>query len=222
VTRDHKWMLRRIAGAGSLVLVFGILTAFQPGTSRPAAPARAEAAALRVSGHRAAGHRVSSSPVSAIETASPAASDNCFGGDNGHQCLNAWGGGPWVKVSTFGSDDDPNFNFQVDPWSGFEGTNPVQIDFDGTGSGSGKGWQFDCVGDAYNESGYADTSLDPCGLDGGAAAGWGTLFNESSCGNGGYEFYNLHWKGYLAPPSNAVNGSEWYLNTKAAYCFGGY
>ena len=34
MTGDHKWMLRCITGAGILVLVLGILTAFQPGTSR--------------------------------------------------------------------------------------------------------------------------------------------------------------------------------------------
>ena len=158
--------------------------------------------------------------MSGIETVSYAAGADGFCGDDGYQCLNAWGGGPWVKVYTGGANSVNN-NFGVQTWTGLPG-NPVQIDFEGTGSGTGQGWQFDCVGDAYNETGKADTSLDPCGLDGGAAAGWGTLFNESSCGNGGYEFYNLHWKAYLAPPSHAVNGSEWYLNTKAAYCFGGY
>ena len=159
------------------MLVLGILTAFQPGTSRLAVAARAKAAAHRFSGHRAVEHRVSGSQVSGVETASYAESDNPgFCGDNGYQCLNAWGGGPWVDVYTGGVDNnDSNWEFSVYPWTGLQGSNPVQIDFDGATTGP---WSDSCVGDAYNESGYADTSLDPCGLFGGGSSRLGNSLHR--------------------------------------------
>jgi len=135
-------------------------------------------------------------------------------GEHGpHFCLNSWGGGPWVKVST--DDNTQNNDFTV------INPNPQSQNFELEDTG-GNAWSGKCIGDAYNESGKADTSLDPCGAAGtGDNAGWGTNFEyiTGGCDQGEVSFYNLHWQGYLAPANNPVNGSPFYLNQKAQYCF---
>lgn len=118
-------------------------------------------------------------------------------------CLNAWGGGPWVDTYTGGPEDnDTNQMFSTV-------TEGSYTDLSWTG-GSGE-----CIGDAYNSSSYADTSLDPCG------SGWGTNFTEGSsgCPQGDDWFYNSHWKGYLGPVANWTNGSHFYLNKPTPYCY---
>lgn len=123
-----------------------------------------------------------------------------------NNCLNAWNGGPWVNDYTGGNPAAVGNNYFNDLC--ITG-HPCPIQFTGGGA-----WNGYCIGDAYNDPGHADASLDPCG------SGWGTNFNEISCGGGiGVEFYNLHWKGYLGPPDGAVNGSHWYLNKPTPYCF---
>ena len=86
-----------------------------------------------------------------------------------------------------------------------------------TGSSS---WNGECIGDAYNNSGYADTSLDGCALPG-QSAGWGTqmTWGTSGCPSGTAWFHDNHWNGYLAPANTAVNGSHWYLNDQTKICF---
>jgi len=136
-------------------------------------------------------------------------------GSIGNDCLNAWGGGPWVDVYTGGPETgDTHQEFTVID----EDNNALdnsEIMFTGSGS-----WSGECIGDAYNNSGYADTSLDPCALPG-QNAGWGTqmLWGDSGCPAGEAWFYDIHWNGYLGPPAGGVNGSHWYLNKPSPTCF---
>lgn len=202
--------LRLIAGLGSLVLMLGILTVLYygmpqvPRAPRPAAPARTGAVAPRAAG--ASASRV----VTTSYAATVSAYQFCYY-NGGFACLNAWGGGPWVNVYTGGpSSTDKNADFQLSFYNGY-----TEIKFNGGGSWNGK-----CIGDAYNDPGYADTSLDTCG-SASSTAGWGTYFTTgtSGCPNNESWFYNVHWKGYLGPPNNWVNGSHFYLNNKGYACF---
>lgn len=202
----HAWRPRLIAGLGSLVLMLGILAAFQPGmpqlprASRPAAPARIGTVALRTSGVSA----------SRIATMSYGAQFCYYNG--GYACLNAWGGGPWVNTYTGGPDGaDTNADFGTININGI-----LEIEYTGGGA-----WNGECIGDAYNRSGYADTSLDSCGNVNNGGAGWGTSFTEgnSGCPTGKDWFYNNHWGGYLGPPNGWINGSHFYLNNTARICF---
>jgi hypothetical protein len=127
-----------------------------------------------------------------------------------HACLNSWGGGPWVNVSTNDNTQNNDFTIVNEPNG--------NIELKDTG---GNGWSGHCIGDAYNESGKADTSLDACGTNGNGA-GWGTQFeyiSGGSCGEGEVSFYNVHWHDYLGPPSGWVNGSHFYLNKPGQICF---
>lgn len=134
-------------------------------------------------------------------------------------CLNSWGGGPWVKVFTGGPDGTPNNYFtatQEDSGDWFiEDT-------------AHNAWHGKCIGDAYNESGQADTSLDPCPSITSGGGGWGTNFvaygqAQGVCPNPySVAFYNTHWGGWLGPPSGWINGSVFYLNKPTPWCFGFY
>jgi hypothetical protein len=135
------------------------------------------------------------------------------------ECLNAWGGGPWVNVETTSNPAIQNNHFEIR----YESNGNVELEFVGGGT-----WSGQCVGDAYNNSGYADTSLDACGsLSNGNGAGWGTQLQLQSWGPGGpcptgdYAFYDYRWGGYLAPANGDVNGSHFYLNSSKAnpICF---
>jgi hypothetical protein len=138
-------------------------------------------------------------------------------GESGpHACLNSWGGGPWVNVST--DDNTQNNDFTLV----FNANGNAVIKDTG-----GNKWSGNCIGDAYNETGQADTSLDPCGNNG-QGAGWGTQFEAiygGACGQGEVSFYNIHWSGidghpaYLGPPSGWGNGSHFYLNKPEQVCF---
>lgn len=124
----------------------------------------------------------------------------------GAMCLNAWGGGPWVYVETTSDSRIQNNRFQIR----YENNGNVELQFVGGGTWNGK-----CIGDAYNNSGDARTSLDPCGdISNGNGSGWGTQFQlQPICGTGDYAFFNWRWRGYLGPTSpTAANGSNFYLN----------
>jgi hypothetical protein len=132
-------------------------------------------------------------------------------GESGvHACLNAWGGGPWVDVST--NDNTRNNDFTY-----INNTNNENVELEFTGDGA---WSGNCIGDAYNQSGQASTSLDGCGTNG-QGAGWGTqfIYITGGCPPGEVSFYNIHWGGYLGPPNGWVNGSHFYLNKPGQYCF---
>lgn len=206
VKNGHAWTPRLIAGLGSFVLMLGILTAFQHGTPRPAAPAGIGAVALRASGASATRVATTSYAVG------PSGERYCHY-NGGYACLNAWGGGPWVDAYTGGpGGNDNNADFTVIPNNA---TGNYEIEFTGGGT-----WSGDCIGDAYSDPSHADTSLDSCGSTKGAA-GWGTNFIEGSsgCSSGEVWFYNTHWHGYLGPPNNWVNGSHFYLNNTGYSCF---
>jgi hypothetical protein len=129
-------------------------------------------------------------------------------------CVNAWGGGPWVDEYTGGPElSDTHQDFTVIDENGSQ-SDSSEIMFYGSGS-----WNGECIGDAYNNSGYADTSLDPCALPG-QSAGWGTqmTWGTSGCPSGEAWFHDNHWNGYLAPANGGVNGSHWYLNDQTKTC----
>lgn len=150
--------------------------------------------------------------ASAATPGSPAPGGFCAGSS----CLNAWGGGPFVNAYTGGT---PNAN---DDFYFFQNPNGnVVIAFL---PGSGIPWNGYCVGDAYNESGNARVSLDPCGNNG-QGAGWGTQFEwiqgngSNGCPSGYSAFYDLHWRDYLGPQQSGVNGSPFYVNKPGKVCF---
>jgi hypothetical protein len=151
--------------------------------------------------------------ASAATLGSPAPGGLC----TGDSCLNAWGGGPFVKAYTGGTPNQ-NDDFYI---LGPQPNGAVVIAFL---PGSGIPWNGECVGDAYNNSGRADTSLDPCGNNG-QGAGWGTQMTEidgngsNGCPSGYYAFYDAHWHGYLGPGQPGVNGSPFYLNKPEKWCF---
>jgi hypothetical protein len=135
----------------------------------------------------------------------------------GSDCLNAWGGGPYVNVYTGGDENsDTNQHFmvinEVDQNGNQTGT--AEIMFAGNSS-----WNGQCIGDASNNSGLADVSLDACATPS-QTAGWGTQFTwgTSGCPSGTVWFHDNHWNGYLGPPANPVNGSHWYLNKPNKVC----
>jgi hypothetical protein len=130
----------------------------------------------------------------------------------GFACLNAWGGGPLVNVYAGGPDGSDN---NADFTEIYSVDGETELEFTGGGSYSGE-----CVGDAYNLSGRADTGLDSCGSTT-TDPGWGTLFyaGTTGCPVGDVWFYNYHWKGYLGPPDNYVNGSPFYLDNEDYACF---
>jgi hypothetical protein len=140
------------------------------------------------------------------EASATSGSEYCFFAPTGPPaCLNAWGGGPYVKVEENANPVIQNNYFKIL----YEPDGNVELEFVGGGA-----WSGECIGDAKNLPGNADTSLDPCGTNG-ANAGWGTQFSLWTMGGGpsqGDGFYNLHWKGFLGPPSKFVDGSAFYLN----------
>lgn len=76
-----------------------------------------------------------------------------------------------------------------------------------------------CIGDYGNNSGRADAALDECPTQG--SAGWGTNMLASNCSNplgAGFQFYNVHWKGFLGPQAWG-DGQKEYLNKPTAWCF---
>ena len=122
-------------------------------------------------------------------------------------CLNAWGGGPWVYVYQGRGGSNNDFTL------GYDSTTHTEF-IRYTGGGP---WNNKCIGDAYNKSGDNNASLDPC-PSGSYTGGWGTNFYQQLCANGGYQFYNLHWKGYLYP-ALYDNGAQYLLGNGTPACF---
>ena len=136
------------------------------------------------------------------------------GPNSGRDCLDAWFGGPWVNVYTGGPETfNTNGQFMVIDENGDQNTSEIMF----TGSGR---WSGQCIGDAYNNSGDADTSLNPCALPGQTAA-WGTqmTWGTSGCPSGEAWFKDNHWNGYLGPLTAGVDGSDWYMNRPSPTCF---
>jgi len=142
------------------------------------------------------------------------ASTQWCGPNSGRDCLDAWFGGPWVYVYTGGPETfNTNGQFMVIDENGDQNTSEIMF----TGSGR---WSGQCIGDAYNNPSYADTSLNPCALPGQTPA-WGTqmTWGTSGCPSGEAWFKDNHWNGYLGPLTAGVDGSPWYLNRSSPTCF---
>ncbi len=148
----------------------------------------------------------------------------------GGACLNAWNGGPWVYdgAENVGNNGDFGIQFVYDmcndsdtttancPYSGVPAGHVI---FEMIYLGSGP-WNGECVGDAYNNQGYADTSLDPCGnLYGGGGAGWGTIHwsDPSGCPSGYSLYISVHWHGGLTVNQSSY-GNVWYNNANPSLC----
>lgn len=125
---------------------------------------------------------------------------------SGTACLNAWNGGPWVKVYTARGVLNNDFTLVYNHAYG-----AYQLEFTANGSSD-----F-CIGDAYNDPNNGYTSLDPCGFTGGA--GWGTLLRLGNCGSNAECFIDNHWSSVqgrtdtISPVNNWSNGSLFVLNS---------
>ena len=125
------------------------------------------------------------------------------------KCINAWSGGPFVKLYT-GQGGGANSDFTViQPVSGH-----LVLEFTGN-----SGWAGTCIGDAHNDSTMSTTSLDNCGFSG--SGGWGTLFDtgSSGCPSGYSWFRNVHWGRYLGPQDSNTNGSPFLLTNSSPTCY---
>jgi hypothetical protein len=152
-----------------------------------------------------AGAQASSNPRPA---AAAAAQQFCYYSGR-FACLNAWGGGPAVNTYTGGIDrNDTHQNFNIIPNT----AGGVDLQYTGAGPNNGK-----CIGDLGNSSTVAKAGLVPC------FTGWGTNFKiQQTCSDPSlYTFANAHWKGFLGPVDNWVNGSPFYLNKPGlgTWCF---
>lgn len=128
----------------------------------------------------------------------------------GAKCINAWSGGPFVKLYT-GVGGGANSDFDLFS----SGNGHVVLRFTGN-----SGWAGNCVGDASNDPNQASTSLDQCDISG-QHFGWGTLFDPASgsCPVNRVALRNVRWGGYLGPQDQNTNGSPFYLNKPTPWCF---
>jgi hypothetical protein len=124
---------------------------------------------------------------------------------SGQACLNAWGGGPWVKVETSRGLVNNDFTLVLN-----HAYNKYQLEFTGHGT-SGL-----CIGDGNNDPNNGYAYLVPCGFTGGA--GWGSLLDLGNCGSNYRCFKDDHWSSvqgrddWIGPVNNYGNGSPFTLN----------
>ncbi len=149
-------------------------------------------------------------PLAVAVTAPPAhaATGTCWywQGSNARAYLNAWNGGPFVKVYLGCTVANGSFTLIQN------GPSAWQLKFTGDSPWAGR-----CIGNANNDPNNESTSLDTC-----QPAGWGTNFTLRTtgfCGAGQFAFQNQHSGGYLGPPDPASNGSPWFLNKPQFFCF---
>lgn len=133
------------------------------------------------------------------------------------ECLNAWNGGPWVKLYTNGTTTNGDFL-----WDHGLALPAQYLIFGNTASN----WFGNCIGDAFNNANDARASLDPCpGQNGGSGSGdgWGThiLRDTTVCGSGWVAFKDLHWNAWIGPESE-TQGAQIYLNKPNPYCYQAY
>lgn len=162
-------------------------------------------------------------------TSAYAGTGNQWCNDPGY-CPNAWNGGPFVKsygypaanndFTVIGSYGECNNGFTTStcPGSPIPAGLPI-VAFEYTNGGR---WAGQCIGDAYNNSGRADSSLDPCPGGSNGNGGWGVNFVQhyqgGGCGTGTDLFYNIHWGGYLRWDPSGSNGATVYLNNSTGWC----
>jgi hypothetical protein len=119
--------------------------------------------------------------------------------------INAWNGGPLIKVYDGVTNNDG--------WQPIINTYDGDYQFVFEGGGKYQGW---CIGDYGNSPSNASAGLvGGCGTNG---PGWGSLFHEMDCGDNYVAFYNIHWGGYL-DPSGTGNGDQFYLNNSFEDCY---
>jgi hypothetical protein len=133
----------------------------------------------------------------------------------GSACLNAWNGGPTVKIYSPGV---ANNYFYIYLYLNYgNGNEAYSLEATIIG-GAYNGY---CIGDDGNSPGNASVGLVPCWNAIGGTGGWGINFkiDNADCPLGEMAFYNIHWRGYIDPPNSYSNGTEWYLNKPIPYCF---
>jgi hypothetical protein len=132
-------------------------------------------------------------------------------------CMNAWNGGPWVKLYSGGPTANGDFGYSADGGGQYH-----YLAFGNYGSP----WANQCIGDANNDPGDARASLNPCpGLfnNNYSGDGWGTHLTVvfSVCNPGYYAFHDTHWNGWIGP-ADTSGGSQFYLNKQQPWCFKAY
>src|SRR5215475_416691 len=135
----------------------------------------------------------------------------CLGSTSPGECINAWNGGPWVKLYTGG----PTKNGLFAATAGSGNSYLIFGNFESS-------WGSHCIGDANNDQTDSRVSLDACpGATGGNASGdgWGThvQFVTSVCGSGWTAIKDLHTGGWVGP-QNEGNGAQFYLNKPSPWC----
>jgi hypothetical protein len=119
---------------------------------------------------------------------------------------NAWGGDYGTQVNTYTSTVANN-DFTSHSW---RGTPYFSLVFTG-------GTTSDlCIADFGDSSTDARAGLYNCTN----GVPWGAYLQEVHCtaaGQPGYEFYDVHWGGYLGP-SGSSDGAAWYLNKPTPWC----
>jgi len=131
----------------------------------------------------------------------------------GQACLNAWNGGPAVKV--YQPSQSPN--------SGFEWITAADSRYVNVLYTNNLGNPL-CVGDLNNDPGDAHAGLVNCGA---GALGWGANFEKWPCvdsrGISGVSFRSAHWSngsnGAWLGPNGTTNGSWFFNNKPSQYCF---
>jgi len=136
----------------------------------------------------------------------------CLGSTSPGECINAWGGGPWVKLYTGGPTDNGLF-------AATSGSGNSYLLFGHFASP----WSSHCIGHANNDPSDARVSLDACpGATGGSSSGdgWGThvTFRTDVCSNGWTAIQDNHTGGWVGPASEG-NGAQFYLNKPSPWCY---
>lgn len=143
-----------------------------------------------------------------LAPAAHAASGNFWCIETADWCLNAWNGGPFVKV--YNSNGGTN-NYFTDINSATLG----YANMEDTGDGNYAGY---CIGDYNNNANDARAGL--VGGCGASNIGWGGNMGTQFCANNtGVEFWDAHWNGWLGPENSNGNGTQFYLNKPNPYCF---
>lgn len=138
----------------------------------------------------------------------------CLGSTSPGECINAWKGGPFVKLYTGGPTTNGDFL-----WDHGIALPAQYLIFGNTSSN----WFGQCMGAAYNDPNNMQVSLDPCpGQNGGSGSGdgWGTHWvrHTEVCSNGWVAFKNNQSGGWLGPESEG-NGAQFYRNKPSPWCF---